>query len=110
MVDPEVGDVVHIAGRASVQFAGSRAVILRVTAVCRKPTYEGWCWLTGYVLDRHGEAVERREVFVQRDGLRLLSGRDRRPVKQVRRPAAGSSPVVARMEGNRGVRYPGQAR
>ena len=43
MVDPEVGDVVHIAGQASVQFAGDRAVILRVTAVCRKPTYEGWC-------------------------------------------------------------------
>ena len=108
MVDPKVGDVVHIAGRASVQFAGDRSLILRVTAVCRKPTYRGWCWLTGYVLDRHGDAVERREVFVQRAGLRLMSSRDRRPGHQG--TVRGTSPVAARMEGNRGVRYPGQAR
>ncbi|GIG90923.1 hypothetical protein Pen02_58590 [Plantactinospora endophytica] len=59
-------------GRASVQFAGTRALMLRVLAVDPKPTYYGWAWITGYVLDHLGEAVERREIFVQPAGLQLV--------------------------------------
>lgn len=51
-------------GRASVQFAGDRALLLRVISVCRKATYDGWIWLTGYVVDRSGQALDRREIFV----------------------------------------------
>ncbi|MET8836469.1 hypothetical protein ABZV78_21445 [Micromonospora sp. NPDC004540] len=67
---PEPGDLLRIDGRASVQFAGDRALTFRVVSVCPRPTYTGWVWLTGYVLDRRGQAVDRREVFVQLTGLR----------------------------------------
>jgi hypothetical protein len=75
---PRCGDVIRVDGRASVQFAGRRALILRVTRVSEKPTYYGWCWLAGYVLDPQGEAVEKREIFVQPAGLVVVPQR-RRP-------------------------------
>lgn len=71
------GDVLLVDRNASVQFAGDRALLLRVISVCDKPTYRGWCWLTGYVIDRTGQALERREIFVQTAGLRLV-----RPVRR----------------------------
>jgi hypothetical protein len=74
-MQPKVGDVLWIDGRASVQFAGDRALILRVTVVDDRPTYHGWVWLHGYVLNRFGEAVEQREVFVQVSGLRKVEMR-----------------------------------
>jgi hypothetical protein len=40
-----------------------------VISVCPKPTYRGWAWLTGYQLDDRGNAVEKREIFVQLAGL-----------------------------------------
>ncbi|MEO3747066.1 hypothetical protein [Plantactinospora sp. B5E13] len=72
--------------RASVQFAGDRALVLRVIGVSDKPTYHGWCWLTGYAIDRAGNAVGRREVFVQVAGLRPVPLSPRQP----RRPALSS--------------------
>ncbi|MDG4785432.1 hypothetical protein O7626_05710 [Micromonospora sp. WMMD1102] len=69
---PKCGDLLRISAAASVQFSGDRALLLRVVSVCDKPTYHGWIWLTGYVLDRHGEAVERREIFVRTAGLRQV--------------------------------------
>lgn len=69
---PSVGDLVLIDGRSSVQFGGDRALWLRVTSVCDKPTYHGWVWLTGYSIDRaSGKALARREVFVQIAGLQI---------------------------------------
>lgn len=76
------GDVIRVDGRASVQFAGSRALTLRVLRVDEKPTYYGWCWLTGYVLDLNGEAVDKREIFVQPAGLRRLPQRVPAAVRQ----------------------------
>ncbi|MEU1686888.1 hypothetical protein [Micromonospora sp. NPDC005707] len=67
---PQPGDLLRIDGHASVQFAGDRALTFRVVSVCPKPTYTGWVWLTGYVIDRRGEAIDRREIFVQLAGLR----------------------------------------
>lgn len=67
------GTVLHIGAACSVQFAGSRALRLRLVSVDDKPTYPGWMWLTGYVLGPRGEATARREVYVQRAGLRVLS-------------------------------------
>jgi hypothetical protein len=75
LVDPKPGEVIRIDGRASVQFGADRALIFRVTKVSDAPTYCGWVWLAGYVLDDEGQAVERREIFVQRSGLRLLTPR-----------------------------------
>jgi hypothetical protein len=76
-VIPNIGDVVVIDGQASVQFAGDRNLLLRVTVVDRRPTYHGWAWLTGYVLDRVGQATDKREVYVQLAGLRRARTRPR---------------------------------
>ncbi|MEU8424011.1 hypothetical protein AB0C15_24400 [Micromonospora sp. NPDC048835] len=69
---PKPGDVLHVGNDASVQFGGDRSLTFRVIKVCDRPTYEGWVWLSGYSLDRAGIAVDRREIFVQRAGLRLI--------------------------------------
>lgn len=71
---PSPGDLLVIDGRASVQFSGDRALTFRVVSVSNQPTYEGWVWLTGYVLDRRGDATVKREVFVQLAGLRTPNG------------------------------------
>nr|WP_231394216.1 hypothetical protein [Micromonospora vinacea] len=78
-----------IDGRASVQFAGDRALTFRVVSVCDRPTYEGWVWLTGYVLNRRGNAIAKREVFVQLAGLR---------------PAPVPAAPASRWQGRRGAR------
>jgi hypothetical protein len=71
--EPKPGDVLSVGPEASVQFAGERRLRFRVISVDRKWTYEGWVWLTGYVIDSSGDAVERREIFVQRRGLYRLA-------------------------------------
>ncbi|MFG3707072.1 hypothetical protein ACGF7U_20440 [Micromonospora sp. NPDC047670] len=70
---PSPGDLLVVDGRASVQFAGDRALTFRVVSVCDQPTYAGWIWLTGYVLDRRGQATAKREIYVQLAGLRVVS-------------------------------------
>jgi hypothetical protein len=71
---PRPGDVLVVDGAASVQFEGDRALTFRVIRVEARRTYEGWLWLEGYVLNRTGEAVERRVIFVRRAGLRQRLG------------------------------------
>jgi hypothetical protein len=73
--EPNPGDVLLIGAEASVQFAGDRRLTFRVISVDRKPTYHGWVWLTGYVIDERGLAADRREIFVQRRGLFRLPKR-----------------------------------
>lgn len=54
---------------ASVQFSDDRKLLFRVIKVTEYDTYDGWVWLLGYALDENGEAVERRELFVQPAGM-----------------------------------------
>lgn len=68
---PQPGDVLVVDHEASVQFSGRCQLVLRVISVSQKQTYEGWAWVTGYVLDGSGNAISRREVFVRPAGLRL---------------------------------------
>ncbi|MFF0371249.1 hypothetical protein [Micromonospora sp. NPDC005087] len=68
---PHPGDVVFIGRECSVQFAKQRALRMRVVSVDSTPTYQGWIWLTGYVLNKRGEAVNKREVYVMKAGLRV---------------------------------------
>ncbi|MCW3816959.1 hypothetical protein ONA91_21155 [Micromonospora sp. DR5-3] len=83
---PEPGDLLRIDGRASVQFAGDRALTFRVVSVCDRPTYAGWVWLTGYVINRRGYATAKREIYVQLAGLRPATSTP--PSRDVsRRPA-----------------------
>ncbi len=68
---PLPGDVLRIDDRASVQFQGDRAMTFQVIRVDRRPTYDGWLWLEGYVLNNRGRAVQRRRIFVRQSGLTL---------------------------------------
>ncbi|MEO3924318.1 hypothetical protein ABGB07_10720 [Micromonosporaceae bacterium B7E4] len=76
--EPRPGDLLVVDGRASVQFLGDRALLLRVVAVDDRPTYHGWVWLAGYVLTLQGQALEKREIFVRRAGLRPAVRRTRK--------------------------------
>jgi hypothetical protein len=44
-------------------------MLFRVIRVHDWPTYDGWAWLDGYQLNGAGDAVERRSIFVQIQGL-----------------------------------------
>ncbi|MBM2616976.1 hypothetical protein JIG36_15560 [Actinoplanes sp. LDG1-06] len=68
------GEVLHIGGEASVQFEGERALTFRLIRVDQRSTYDGWLWLEGYVLDPTGTALQRRRIFVRREGLRPAIG------------------------------------
>ncbi|MGC4805951.1 hypothetical protein [Micromonospora sp. DT233] len=70
---PSPGDLLRVDGCASVQFAGDRALTFRVVSVPDRPTYQGWIWLTGYVLDHRGLATDKREIYVQLAGLHPLT-------------------------------------
>ncbi|MEU7610473.1 hypothetical protein [Micromonospora sp. NPDC049204] len=70
MTEWKPGDLLLIGAACSVQFAGERALRLRLVSVDKRPTYHGWVWLTGYVLNGKGLAVDRREVFVRQAGVR----------------------------------------
>lgn len=64
---PRSGDVVRVTRAASVQFTSP--MLFRIIRVHDWPTYDGWVWLDGYELNNIGEAIERRSIFVQVDGL-----------------------------------------
>jgi hypothetical protein len=64
---PRSGDVLRVTRAASVQFTSP--MLFRVIRVHDWPTYDGWVWLDGYELNSVGEAIERRSIFVQIDGL-----------------------------------------
>lgn len=90
---PRTGDVLHVTRAASVQFL--RPITFRVIRVLDWPTYDRWLWLDGYELNASGEAVSRRSIFVQQEGLDQIQaapqrhphtvGTQRRPL--VRTPA-----------------------
>jgi hypothetical protein len=67
-VVPRTGDVLYVTQAASVQF--TTGLLFRVIRVHDWPTYDGWAWLDGYQLNRAGEAIARRSIFVQVAGLR----------------------------------------
>jgi hypothetical protein len=64
---PRSGDVLRVTKAASVQF--SQPILFRVIRVHDWKTYAGWAWLDGYQLNAAGDAVERRSIFVQLNGL-----------------------------------------
>jgi hypothetical protein len=64
----KAGDILHITAACSVQFTKPitfRLIKVRTDLI----TYQGWIWLDGYELDATGDAVARREIFVQSAGL-----------------------------------------
>lgn len=71
------GDTYQVGEAASVQFK-ARPIQFRVARVHDWPTYDGWVWLDGYELNAGGEAVARRSIFVQCDGLAPVTPRVQR--------------------------------
>jgi hypothetical protein len=66
------GDVVLLTTAASVQF--QKPIVVRVIReLPDRHTYDGWLWLDAYQLDRKGDAVARRELYVRRDGVQAAS-------------------------------------
>ncbi|MEU4470428.1 hypothetical protein [Micromonospora sp. NPDC023888] len=57
----------------SVQFTGDRALLMRVVSLGENDPYNGWVWITGYVLDARGMATAKRELYVIKSGLRPAS-------------------------------------
>ncbi|MFI6823947.1 hypothetical protein ACIBJE_23850 [Micromonospora sp. NPDC050187] len=81
------GDLLHVSAAASVQFHKPIAFRL-IRVLVDRPTFDRWVWLDGYQLDAKGDAVARREVFVQAAELiRLNNGppTQRVPVKRLAR-------------------------
>ncbi|MFI6822064.1 hypothetical protein ACIBJE_14075 [Micromonospora sp. NPDC050187] len=66
---PGAGDLVLVTRAASVQFV--TPIVFRVIRVLDRVTFDGWVWLDGYQLDRKGDAIARRSIFVQPAGLRV---------------------------------------
>lgn len=91
---PRSGDVLQVTREASVQFADP--VLFRVIRVHDWPTYDGWVWLDGYQLNPSGDAVERRSIFVQVDGLRQVSSAPDPRTRNARRPGPANVGSAAR--------------
>ena len=81
---PRSGDVLRVTKAASVQF--SQPMFFRVIRVHDWKTYDGWAWLDGYQLNSAGDAVERRTIYVQLNGLQQ-GYLTRAPRQGVRLPA-----------------------
>lgn len=86
---PRPGAVVLVGPAAGCQFAGGRRLVMRVIHA-RHANWDGMAWIEGYVLNEHGAATGRREVYVQVNGLRHIE----RPAHVVRHRNAG--PTVPR--------------
>ncbi|MEU4780648.1 hypothetical protein [Micromonospora sp. NPDC023633] len=63
------GDVLYLTRAASPQFV--RPISVRVIRVLTDwHTYHGWCWIDVYELGAHGDAVDRRSLYVRCEGVR----------------------------------------
>jgi hypothetical protein len=78
---PRAGEMVRITAAASVQFVAVQPFVFRVIrSWVEGSTPLGWAWMTGYVINTDGTAVERRDLFVLLAGLRPVNLRpDPRP-------------------------------
>jgi hypothetical protein len=91
---PRSGDVIHVTKAASVQFTAP--MLFRVIRVHDWPTYDGWIWLDGYELNSAGDAVERRSIFVQVNGLRQVGKAPDPRTRNNRRPGQNTGPIRVR--------------
>ena len=89
---PRSGDVLRVTRAASVQF--TTPMLFRVIRVHDWSTYNGWAWLDGYELNNAGDAVERRSIFVQLDGLLPVTAGQPGPAPNRYRSAPQPGPAV----------------
>jgi hypothetical protein len=84
---PQTSEVVRVDGGVI-----ARGLLIRV--VFTETSYStpaGTVWLTGYVLDQHGDAVERREMYLDLSHLTLI--------RETRRPTGARPAPVVRNQG-----------
>lgn len=82
---PKAGDILLIGRAASVQFV--RPMLFRLIRVREDwVTYDGWTWLDGYELDKTGDAVSQRSIFVLKAGMRVVRLPARKTVAGVLAP------------------------
>ncbi|WP_435585832.1 hypothetical protein [Micromonospora aurantiaca (nom. illeg.)] len=87
------GTVLRIGRAAGVQYSDDRALTIRVVAVDPRPTYQGSAWVTGYVLNRRGDATAKRELYIDvTAGVEVLSTPAARPASGQPRPQATRVP------------------
>ncbi|MEV4384537.1 hypothetical protein AB0J68_02225 [Micromonospora sp. NPDC049580] len=68
----KAGDLVRLTRAASPQFI--RPITVRVIReLTDRHTYHGWTWIEAYELGSDGTARARRELFVLREGVNLLT-------------------------------------
>ncbi|MFF0099801.1 hypothetical protein ACFYO8_10745 [Micromonospora sp. NPDC005257] len=70
-------------------------MVFRLIRVLPYVTYDGWAWLDGYQLNEKGDAVERREIFVQPARLRKLAEAKPSPAPLAPRLAPRKAPAQA---------------
>ncbi len=82
----KTGDVLKLDGRAGILYK-IRPIHVRVIKTL-EPTvsYDGE-WIDAYELDDDGNAVERRDLFVQPSGVELVDPQSMRPKPIARRTA-----------------------
>ncbi|MEU1809449.1 hypothetical protein O7622_02045 [Micromonospora sp. WMMD1076] len=81
------GEVLRLTRAASPQFVVP--VVVRVIRLCdfRSPPPYGWEWIDAYQLNRSGDAVARRELFVLLEGVTRLTDPLGPPLARRRTPA-----------------------
>ncbi|WP_436532598.1 hypothetical protein [Actinoplanes sp. HUAS TT8] len=67
---PRSGEILLVGRAASVQF--TTPIMVRVIRVHDWQTYVGWIWLDVYEINSAGDAIDRRSIFVQVNGLRRI--------------------------------------
>ncbi|MEU7753375.1 hypothetical protein [Micromonospora sp. NPDC049171] len=65
------GQIIELTTAASVQFM--RPIRVRIIRELDWITYDGWVWVDGYELSPTGDARARRELYVRREGVRVVS-------------------------------------
>ncbi|MBQ1017337.1 hypothetical protein KBX71_05585 [Micromonospora sp. D93] len=117
MVAVKAGDVVFIGPDCSVQFTGDRALMMRLGSIGEVDPYNGWVWVSGYVLDARGLATAKRELYVIKAGLRVAPAPTvvSKPGPKERYPTrtgqgrASQIPAVAARQARPGVRLGGRS-
>ncbi|MGC4895961.1 hypothetical protein [Micromonospora sp. DT31] len=89
----KAGTLLRLDHAASVQFC--RPITIRVIREIEdRHPYDGWAWIEAYELNAKGDAVAKRELFVQIAGLNWLDASAGRGAAVARRAHGATRPRV----------------
>ncbi len=77
---------------ASPQFF--KPILVRVIRHLDRTTYDRWAWVDAYQLDRHGDATERRALFLMPAGMRPVNVPPVPYAERRSRPRSGAASVT----------------